>query len=133
MNNKQLNDKTDQLPDLTEVLLKHTKLKGVPSLQKGFSMDQLLSKETQQMIPQIFQEFFPSNIFDFLYDVAKEYIKAYKDHTSLIYSKKVEQDFLTVCMLNALFGDPRIHLVQLHPSYQAKHGLRNFDKTLRLY
>ena len=36
-------------------------------------------------------------------------------------------------MLNALFGDPRLHLVQLHPAYAAKHGMRNFEKAEKLY
>jgi hypothetical protein len=31
--------------------------------------------------------------------------------------EKLNSDFTTVCLLNALFGDARVHLVQLHPSY----------------
>jgi len=85
------------------------------------------------MIPLIFQEFYPSSIFSFLYDLAKLYIQSYREHPSKLYCEKVEKDFLTICALNALFGDPRIHLVQLHPASISKFGDRNFDRALRLY
>jgi hypothetical protein len=36
-------------------------------------------------------------------------------------------------MLNALFGDPRIHLIQMHPSYLSKNNSHYFDKSMKLY
>ncbi len=35
-----------------------------------------------------------------------------------------------VCMLNALFGNPNIHLIQLHPKY---NELNNYTHDLRDY
>jgi hypothetical protein len=36
-------------------------------------------------------------------------------------------------MLNALFGDPRIHLIQMHPKYLQANGSHYFDKSMKLY
>ena len=36
-------------------------------------------------------------------------------------------------MLNALFGDPRFHLIQLHPGFTSKNGMDNFKKATRVY
>lgn len=58
---------------------------------------------------------------------------AYQQHTSKKFCQKLECDFTTICMLNALFGDPRIHLVQLHPAYVQKFGMKNIDRAVRLY
>ena len=39
---------------------------------------------------------------------------------------KLQEEFYVVSVLNALFGNPNIHLVQLHPEYRG--GRRNYDK-----
>jgi len=36
-------------------------------------------------------------------------------------------------MLNALFGDPRFHLIQLHPGFTAANGMHNFERATRIY
>ena len=43
---------------------------------------------------------------------------------------KLQEEFYVVCMLNALFGNPNIHLVQLHPNYLE---IKTFDKDLKEY
>jgi hypothetical protein len=42
---------------------------------------------------------------------------------------KLDQEFNVICMLNALFGNPNVHLVQLHPSYK---GPKNIDRAEHL-
>jgi len=46
---------------------------------------------------------------DFFLDLAKQMRNKTGD--------KVKHEFITVCMLNALFGNPNLHLVQLHKDY----------------
>lgn len=56
----------------------------------------------------------PSDIFNFLRDMALKYIAAMNakqyDQTTL------DNEFMIICLLNALFGDPRFHLVHLYPN-----------------
>ena len=39
---------------------------------------------------------------------------------------KLNQEFNVICMLNALYGNPNLHLVQLHPAYK---GPKNIDRA----
>ena len=50
---------------------------------------------------------------EFLYELAKEMATASTSAT-----EKVKHEFITVCMLNALFGNPCLNLVQLHQAYK---------------
>jgi hypothetical protein len=44
---------------------------------------------------------------------------------------KLEQEFFIVCTLNALFGNPNIHLVQLHDEFRG--GINNYHKMRDLH
>ena len=43
---------------------------------------------------------------------------------------KVRNEFVTVCMMNALFGNPCLNLVQMHDSYV---GPRTLDRDFANY
>ena len=43
---------------------------------------------------------------------------------------RVKYEFLAVCMLNALFGNPNLNLVQLHPGYV---GSKTIARDLTIY
>jgi hypothetical protein len=47
-------------------------------------------------------------------------------------STQLNSEFVTICLLNALFGDPRYHLTQLHPSL-AKNGLTQLQREKQIY
>ena len=70
---------------------------------------QRLLSETR--IPGVYQKSKPKDIFAFLRDIANEYISKIKSSTSAVFCKKLEHNFYIICMLNALFGDPRLHLL----------------------
>jgi hypothetical protein len=44
--------------------------------------------------------------------------------------KRLQEEFYIVCMLNALFGNPNIHLIQLHSKY---NELNNYISDLKEY
>jgi hypothetical protein len=52
--------------------------------------------------------------------------------TELLKEKK-NSEFYIVCLLNALYGDPRIHLAHMHPLYTSKNGNHSFEKAWKLY
>ena len=62
-------------------------------------------------IPSVHQQFRPQDIFNFLRSIASDYISKIQESTSAVFCKKLEHNFYIICMLNALFGDPRLHLV----------------------
>lgn len=39
-------------------------------------------------------------------------------------SEKLTHEFIVVCMLNALFGNPNLNLVQLHPLYRGPNTIK---------
>lgn len=45
-------------------------------------------------------------------------------------SDKIKHEFITVCMLSALFGNPNLNLVQLHPAYS---GPKSIERDLITY
>ena len=53
----------------------------------------------------------------FLYSLAKEMAQQAQ-------SEKLKHEFIVVCMLNALFGNPCLNLVQLHPAYKGPKTLK---------
>ena len=46
------------------------------------------------------------------------------------YADKIRHEFFTICMLNALFGNPNLHLIQLHNKY---HGPKNLQRMVKAY
>ena len=97
---------------------------------------QKLLSETRLAL--IHQQHGPSDIFRFLKDIASEYANVIdqltrQQKTSKVYQRKLNDNFYVICMLNALFGDPRLHLAQLHPAYTSKYGVNNFNKACLLY
>lgn len=67
----------------------------------------------------------PSEIYNFLYQTAKFYVLK-----SDLQSQKLNEEFFVVCMLNALFGNPNVHLCQLHPKF---NGPKNIERTKLLH
>jgi len=66
----------------------------------------------------------------FLYDLANEMVAESQKSREPKYTDKLKHEFYTVCMLNALFGNPNIPLVQLHPSY---HGPKTIQRLFKCY
>ena len=54
------------------------------------------------------------------------YDKVY-DH-GRVYNKLL-REFYVICLLNALFGNPNVHLVHLHQRDADIKGFRNYDKA----
>ena len=105
----QLELSKDTLPDLTETILKHTKISSLK--KQEFNANSLFGKNNQSLIQRLSNQYDPSSIFDFLHDVALVHVNAIKTNQAKLFCQKVEEDFFTLCLLNALFGDPRIALV----------------------
>ena len=87
-------------------------------LEQRFASPYFQKLYSKLKLPIKFQEFQPSSICKFLSDLADSYVVSLTKNTSLVFCKKLDQHFFVVCMLNALFGDPRVHLHQKHPAYQ---------------
>ena len=45
-------------------------------------------------------------------------------------SEKITHEFIAVCMLSALYGNPNLNLVQLHPAYA---GPRTVERDILTY
>lgn len=125
-------DSTERLPDLTDALLKQITLKALPELQKSFRVPQMFSAKNQLVVPLVTQQQSPAGIFKMLHAICLEYLKSIDSHRSILFCEKLEHDFTTLCLLNAMFGDPRVHLVQLHPKYDTL-GHKSVTKALKLY
>jgi hypothetical protein len=92
------------------------------SLYESAYFQNLVSKSK---IPLVNYDSSPKGIFNLLKDAADQYVVQTKG--------KLGHDFYVICMLNALFGDPRIHLIQKHPSYLSRNNSHFFDKSMKLY
>ena len=125
-------ESTERVPDLTDAILKQITLQALPELQKSFRVPQMFSAKNQHVVPLLSQLKSPAGIFKMLYAMCQEYLKAIDSHRSKLFCAKLEHDFTTLCLLNALFGDPRVHLVQLHPKYDSL-GHKSITKALKLY
>ena len=74
---------------------------------------------TETKIPLIKPE---GSICQLLREAAIQLLKAEK-----------HQEFYIVCLLNALYGDPRIHFAHMHPLFTTKNGTHSFEKSWKLY
>lgn len=72
----------------------------------------------------------PTDIYKFLHDIAESYVEAIK--SGIYNNTQLNNEFVTICLLNALFGDPRYHLTQLHPSL-SKNGLTQLQREKQIY
>ena len=120
---KRFDDRIDKAPNLVPALMNNStiqEIRGVPSKE---NQDQTMSNNTlpisdnfyqkllsETRLPLIHQKHGPSDIFRFLKDIASEYINTIQQTTSKTYERKLNNNFYIICMLNALFGDPRLHL-----------------------
>jgi len=90
--------------------------------------DSFFSKLLQQRLPKSIMfcsdsinSKLPLNHFlcDIAFDLAKEHetakVKSYKD--------QVKYEFFCFCLMNALFGNPKIHLSQLYSQYRGAKTL----------
>lgn len=68
----------------------------------------------------------PKDLFHFFDDVTTVLLTGLKRTTSPTLAEKLNSDFHVVCLLNALFGNPNIHLVQKHPGFK---GLVNYPQA----
>ena len=75
-------------------------------------------------IPLIQCENGPKGIFNLMRDAGKEMVRQ---------TKRPGHDFYVICLLNALFGDPRIHLIQMHPTFLTHNSSNHLDKAMKLY
>lgn len=74
----------------------------------------------------------PKELFKFFKDLAEELVKGLKTSgVSANTRENLSQEFYIVCLLNALFGNPNIHLVQLHPAF--RQGPNTFERALKLF
>jgi len=79
---------------------------------------------SKSKIPRADFESSPKGIFNLLRDAAQQYISQ---------EARPSHDFYVICLLNALFGDPRIHLIQLHPVYLRHNNSHFYDRAINLY
>lgn len=63
----------------------------------------------------------PGDLHNFLLKTAKFYVEK-----ADLRVQKLNEEFFVICMLNALFGNPNVHLCQLHPSFI---GPKNIERT----
>ena len=56
-----------------------------------------------------------------------------KSSANELLKEKKNNEFYIVCLLNALYGDPRIHLAHMHPMYTSKNGNHSFEKAWNIY
>jgi hypothetical protein len=82
-----------------------------PSSQQNFECSYYKRLFNQVNLPRVFQAYKPSDIFNFLEGVALEYKDAWNQSSSKDFREKLDGEFYIICMLNALFGDARFHLV----------------------
>ena len=74
----------------------------------------------------------PQDLFFYLKDLAQDYVGLIqKNQGNKGLHDKLQYEFYVVCMLNALFGNPNIHLVHLHPKFHS--GYNNFQNAMRRY
>ena len=52
------------------------------------------------------------------------------DGSKKLLRQKLLEEFYVVCMLNAIFGNPCIHLVQLHHNFR---GVSNYNKARAVF
>ena len=65
----------------------------------------------------------PSAIFSLLKDLAMSLVDKVK-----LKQESSSMEFYTLCLLNCLFGDPRIHLCWLHPQWKGPNFSQAFEK-----
>eukprot|EP00352_Strombidinopsis_acuminata_P000902 CAMPEP_0176343556 /NCGR_PEP_ID=MMETSP0126-20121128/4036_1 /TAXON_ID=141414 ORGANISM="Strombidinopsis acuminatum, Strain SPMC142" /NCGR_SAMPLE_ID=MMETSP0126 /ASSEMBLY_ACC=CAM_ASM_000229 /LENGTH=157 /DNA_ID=CAMNT_0017689571 /DNA_START=2967 /DNA_END=3440 /DNA_ORIENTATION=- len=65
----------------------------------------------------------PRDIFYLLKDISDDYVTKILACSSqkTKYADKLNNEFYVVCLLNALFGNPNISLVQMHPSCKSNN------------
>ncbi|CDW76976.1 subunit of the nuclear pore complex that is localized to both sides of the pore [Stylonychia lemnae] len=143
---------------VSDILIKHGSFiidRQEPNLGQRFDSLHLQSQMPQQqlqnqlnyLIPQSFDDPFiertlastqvktlefqsdPTIIFYFLEDLAKHLIQQI-DSQTLELVQKLSEEFYVICTLNALFGNPCIQLVQLHPDFK---GLNNYNKARKIF
>jgi len=123
---KQVDERTDKAPNLVPALMNNSTIQFVKEIRGSPArehQDQTMSDNTvpisdnfyqrllsETRLPLIHQKHGPSDIFRFLKDIASEYVKTIEQTKSKIYLRKLNNNFYVICMLNALFGDPRLHL-----------------------
>jgi hypothetical protein len=76
------------------------------------------------------QSYSYNSLSKFLYDIANELAADAQRNKSVAYTNKIKHEFFAVCLMNALFGNPNLHLNQLHPQY---HGPKTLQRMLKVY
>lgn len=72
----------------------------------------------------------PQTIFQFLYDLSKSQIDEIHKATNDKVKKTLQHEFYALCLLNALFGNPYVHLIQNHKSFQ---GIPNIEQKMKYF
>ena len=83
-------------------------------------------------MPRIRHRFQPKDIYNLLHQIARELVALIAQSSSQgqqRHQRRLNQEFYVICMLNALFGDPRLHLAKLHPCYGATAALSSASRN----
>ena len=67
----------------------------------------------------------PVSMGRFYEDLARHFLSKLPNATGDL-KLKLQHEFYVVCLLNSLFGNANLQLVQLHPDFAG--GLRNFER-----
>ena len=106
---KGLDDRKERAPISNELNLS-TEFYGSNKLFKDSFFLQLLTRQ----IPSV--SFCPDELGQA--PQLSKFLTALAESMAKEKSEKVKHEFVAVCMLNALFGNPHLNLVQLHPAYE---------------
>lgn len=123
------------LPNHSEILLKNIEIAEAAD-------NNLPRQHMAKEMPAIEHKYDISNICKLLHRIALSYVGQMQEAGLEPAAQKLNHEFYVVCMLNALFGDPRVHLIKLHPRYgqtaairagsqggsQVRPGLKEFEK-----
>ena len=91
------------------------------TLTKTEFTDEFFRKLLEKSLPESKLFTKPGDVYNFLFKTAKYYVEKADLRT-----QKLSEEFFVICMLNALFGNPNVHLCQLHPRFT---GTKNIERT----
>ena len=82
----------------------------------------------EQILPTLKLKTNPTELFYLIEDLCVHIVQQLSRDglQSTEKQKRLNQEFYVLTMINALFGNPNIHLVQLHPKFE---GIKNYNSA----